>query len=336
MNKVIKTGVLSFGMSGSLFHCPFISKHDGFELTGVVERSIKKAFKVYPKIKSYNTVNDIINDAEIELIVVNTPSATHFEFALKAIKAKKHVLVEKPFTVTPNEARILYKEARENNCYVMPYQNRRYDSDFLSVKQVVESGKLGKLIEVHFRYDRYNSKISDNVVKESAGPASGLLYNLGPHVIDAAITLFGMPKKWHKVKTGNRPGTQIDDYASVHLEYENGLHVFATVSLLVAHAQAAFVLHGTKGSYIKPRCDVQEEQLKLGMNIHDNLYGVEAVNNEGELTVINNGVSHKEKITAIKSSYLNVFEDVYQTIRNKRSYPVTEMEVVKQIEILET
>jgi predicted dehydrogenase len=335
MKKVIKTGILSFGMSGSLFHCPFLNVHTGFELRGIVERHIKKAHLIYPSIISYNSINDIINDSEIELVVINTPSLTHFEFALKAIKAKKHILVEKPFTVTSKQAEILYLEAKKNNCFVMPYQNRRYDSDFLSVKKIVESGKLGSLIEVHFRYDRYKYEISNNAVKEFDLPGNGLLYNLGAHVIDAAITLFGIPKKWSKVKRKIRPNTQIDDYASVHLEFENGLQVFTTVSLLVADAQASFVLHGTRGSYIKSRCDVQEAQLQSGMSITDASYGVEAVNKEGVLTIIDNGISHKEKIESEKSSYLNIFEDVYQTIRNNALYPVTEAQIIKQIEILE-
>lgn len=335
MKKVIKTGVLSFGMSGSLFHCPFLKAHEGFELSGIVERSIKKAHLVYPDTKSYDSVSEIIDDSNIELIVINTPSATHFEFALKAIQAGKHVLVEKPFTVTSNEAKKLFMEAKKNNCFVMPYQNRRYDSDFLSVKQVVESGKLGNLIEVHFRYDRYNYNISDNVIKESTIAGNGLLYNLGPHVIDAAIALFGIPKKWSKVKKRNRPNTQIDDYASIHLEYENGLQVFATVSILVADAQASFVLHGTKGSYIKSRCDIQETQLQAGMSIKNPAYGIEFPNQEGVLTIVENGVKSKEKVASEKSSYLNILKDVYQTISNNKPYPVTESQIIKQIEILE-
>lgn len=335
MNNTIKTGVLSFGMSGSLFHCPFLELHKGFELTAIVERSKKKAQLEYSDIKSYDTVEELLNDADIELVIINTPSATHYEFALKAIQLKKHILVEKPFTVTSAEAKTLYQEAKKNNCLIMPFQNRRYDSDFLSVKSVVESGKLGDLVEVHFRYDRYRYALNANASKELPISGNGVLYNLIPHALDAAIALFGIPEAWEKTLHGNRPETQIDDYAHIHLKYPNGLQVFLTASLLVAHAQPAFVLHGAKGSYIKERTDVQETQLQARVKPNNPLFGIEASGKEGILTTIKDDVKTQEKIAPLKASYLNIFEAVFQTIRNNVPYPVTEEQVVKQIEILE-
>lgn len=335
MEKKIKTGVLSYGMSGTLFHCPFLSLHDGFELSGIVERTKKKANIDYPTIKSYDAVDEMLNDAELELIVINTPSSTHFEFAMKALKAGKHILVEKPFTATSSEAKELFIEAKKNNCHVFPFQNRRFDSDFLSVKKVVNSGVLGDLIEVHFRYDRYNINISDNIIKESLALGSGVLYNLGPHVIDAAIDLFGLPDKWSKVKMKNRPNTKIDDYGSFHLQYENGLQVFLTVSLLVADAQKSFVIHGKKGSFVKDRSDIQEEQLKKGMLPNEKGFGIEVPNTEGILTTIENAVVKKEKIASDPSNYMRLFDAVYDSIRNNKAYVVSEEQIIKQIEILE-
>lgn len=335
MDKVIKTGVLSFGMSGSLFHCPFLNLHSGFELTAIVERNTKKANEFYPDIKSYDIVDAILSDSEIELIVINTPSSTHFEFAMQALIAGKHVLVEKPFTVTSSEAKTLFLEAKKRNCHVMPFQNRRYDSDFLSVKHIVESGKLGQLIEVHLRYDRYIYNISNNQTKEADAPGNGVLYNLGPHLIDAAIALFGQPSKWHKVTKGNRPNTQVDDYANVHLEYDSGLQVFITASLLVADALPSFVLYGSKGSYVKKRSDMQEMQLQSGILPDDQVFGVEQPNQEGVLTTVKDGIARKEKINSQKSTYLNVFEDVYQTMRKEKQFPISEIQIIRQLEIIE-
>ncbi|MDO5970481.1 Gfo/Idh/MocA family oxidoreductase [Flavivirga aquimarina] len=336
MEAIIKTGVLSFGKSGELFHAPFLEAHSAFQFTAVVERTKKKAHLKYPNVKSYDSVDALLEDDDIELIVINTPNATHYEFALKALQTNKHILVEKPFTVTSIEAKTLFAEAKKYNRLILPYQNRRYDSDYLSVKNIVDSGKLGKLIEAHFRYDRYILELSPNKLRESAIPGNGISYNLGPHVLDAAISLFGMPLKWSKKIGYFRPNTQIDDYAQFHLEYPEGLQVFITLSLLVANPQPAFIIHGTKGSYVKQRTDIQEEQLMKGMNPNDSFFGIEKPNKEGVLTVVSpDGEKTHEKIVAIKSSYMNLFDDVYQAIKNGKDYPITENEIIKQIEILE-
>ena len=335
--NTLKTGILSFGMSGQIFHAPFLNEHKNFELKAVVERSTKKAHLTYPDIKSYNTVDALLADSEIELIIVNTPNPTHFEFALKALQAKKHVLLEKPFTVNSSEAKELFKAAKKNNCYVLAYQNRRYDSDFLSVKEVLASGKLGQLVEFHLRYDRYKYNIGPKATKETSILGSGLAYDLGPHLLDAAISIFGIPVKWKKQLGKFRPNTQVDDYAHFHLMYQNGLQIFITTSMLVAQPQPAFVLHGTKGSYLKQRADVQEQQLQEGMKPSNPLFGIEDVNNQGILTTINlEGIKKHKNIVAKKSSYMHVFNDVYTAIREGKPYPVTEEQIIQQLEILES
>lgn len=337
MKKIIKTGMLAFGMSGKLFHAPFLSEHSGFELHSVVERTNKKAHLIYPKIKSYDSVKELLEDPDIELVVINTPNATHFEFALQAIQERKHVVIEKPFTVTSMEAKQLYEEAKRYNCFIFPFQNRRYDSDYLAVKKVLESERLGRLTEVHFRYDRYQYELSSNVSKEEAIKGNGLLYSLGPHVLDAAISLFGTPIKWTKTVEGFRPNTQIDDYAHIHLTYPKGLQVFLTASLLVAEAQPAFILNGTRGSFIKQRADIQEKQLQDGMKINDPLYGIEELDKKGVLTLLTDeGKKVYEEITSDPSNYLNLFENIYQTISEGKPYPIRKKEIMQQLEILET
>lgn len=336
MSREIKTGILSYGKSGRLFHCPFIALHSGFDLYAILERTKKKAQLKYPNIKSYDTIDDFLKDPEIELVVVNTPSATHFEFGLKVIQAGKHVVMEKPFTITLDEAKTLHKEAKKYNCFILPYQNRRYDSDYLSVKHVLETGKLGNLIEVHFRYDRYIYALSDNTFKESPIPGNSVMYNLGAHIVDAAISLFGEPIAWSKTSGQFRPNTQIDDYAQLHLKYPNGLQVFLTTSLLVANPMPAFLLYGVNGAYVKERVDVQEDQLEAGIKPTDLLFGIEADGKEGVLTYYENGTNKtKVNIPSIQSNYMNIFEDIYQTIRNNKPYLVTESQILKQIEILE-
>lgn len=334
--KMIKTGILSYGMSGTLFHAPFLNKHSGFRLTAVVERSKKTAGKRYPDIKSYDSVDQLIADRDLDLIVVNTPNYTHFEFALKSLKAGKHVLVEKPFCVSSAEAKELFAEAKKLNRCILPYQNRRYDSDFLAVKQVLDSGKLGAMVEAHMRYDRYRYHIGPKIAKETPLPGSGLLYDLGPHLLDAAIALFGYPLEWEKYTGKFRPKTQVDDYAHIHLVYPKGVQLFITMSMLVVQPQAAFVLNGDKGTFIKQRTDIQEQQLLEGMCPGNPLFGIEDADKYGVLTTIDgNGERHLEKVKSVRSSYMNLFEDVYRSIAEGIPYPVTEKDIVRQLEILE-
>ena len=334
--KMINTGILSFGMSGTLFHAPFLNEHPGFQLTAVVERSKKIAAKAYPNITSYDSVDDLIADKDIELVVVNTPNYTHFEFALKALRAKKHVLVEKPFCVSSAEAKELFAEAKRVDRSILPYQNRRYDSDFLSVKSVLESGKLGSLVEAHMRYDRYRHHIGPKIAKETPVPGSGLMYDLAPHLLDATFALFGYPLQWSKYTGQFRPNTQVDDYVHLHLVYPKDVQVFLTMSMLVVQPQAAFVLNGTKGTFVKQRTDIQEQQLLAGMSPGNPLFGIEDANRNGVLTTISeNGERYTEEIESEKSSYINLFEDVYRSIIEGVPYPITEKDIIRQIEILE-
>lgn len=182
----------------------------------------KKARFNYPGIKSCHSVDELLAEAEIDLVVVNTPNATHYHFTIPAHRAGKHALVEKPFTISSKDTVALYKEARQQNRLILPYQNRRYDSDFVAVKQVIDSGKQGKLVEVHMRFDRYRYNIGPKVAKETPVPGSGLLLDLGPHLVDVAILVFGKPVSWIKTKGRFRPDGQVDDYAYIHLLYAGG------------------------------------------------------------------------------------------------------------------
>ena len=337
MSKIIKTGLLSFGLSGKVFHAPFVNEHKGFELTAVVERSKKTIKEVYPNVISYDSIDAIINDDNIDLIVVNTPNNTHYDFALQALRAKKHVLMEKPFAITSKQAKELYDVAAENSCKILAYHNRRYDSDYLSVKKVLESGDLGKVVEAHIRFDRYKTDIGPKVAKETATiPGSGITYDLGSHIVDAAISLFGLPVSWHKKKGYYRENTQVDDFMYAFIEFPNNVHVHVTASMLVPNPQPSFVVHGTKGTYVKQRINLQEEQLMAGMQITDVNYGIEPKGVEGELIIAPNELDRKMiKIPSEPATYMHIFEAVYQNIVNGKEYPITKEQIIKQLEILE-
>lgn len=323
-------------MSGKVFHAPFIDKHPGFKLHAVTERTQKKASADYPGIISYDTIDDLIADEQIELIIINTPNYTHYDYAQKSLKAGKHILVEKPFTATSAEARELFMLAESLGKKIFVYHNRRWDSDCTSIQKVVESGQLGQINEVHYRFDRYRKAIGPKTFKEEPHPASGLLYDLGPHLLDQAISLFGKPKSFYKVLGKHRPGTKVDDYFMIHLAYPDDLNIFLTSSLLVADPQKAFVLNGSAGSFVKGRSDVQEEQLLKGMKLDNPAYGIEPADSKGRLTIMDEeGKPSSTYIDSEKGNYIGLFEAVYQSIVNDVAYPVTEEQIIAQLEILE-
>lgn len=323
-------------MSGKVFHAPFIDAHPGFKLHAITERNKKAAADDYPGVISYDTTDELLLDKEIELIIINTPNYTHFDYATKALSAGKHILVEKPFTATSVEAKELFELAKRLGKKIFFYQNRRWDSDFTAVRQVIESGALGKLSEVHFRYDRYRSTIGVKSFKEEPIAASGLLYDLGPHLLDQAISIFGKPLSFHKILGKNREGTKVDDYFSIHLAYPDSVNVFVHSNMMVVDALPAFVLNGTNGSLHKVRADSQEEQLLKGMKLSETGYGIEAPGKEGKLTLIDeSGNKSTRSIPSLTGSYLPLFEAVYQSITADAAFPVTEEQVITQLEILE-
>lgn len=335
MYQTINTGLLAFGMSGRVFHAPFLHAHPGFQLCAVTERHNKKAGQFYSGIKSFQTTDELINLKNLELIVINTPNHTHFQYAKQVLRAGKHVLVEKPFTTSLSEAQELLQLGKEVQRKVIAYQNRRWDSDFQSVKNVAQSGKLGKLIEVHFRFDRYINNVGLQTLKTPAA-VSGIVYGLMPHLLDQAICLFGKPIRYFKTTGINRSGSMVDDYAFIHLVYPDNLNVFLHTSLLVANPLPAFVLHGTKGSYIKNRKDVQEKQLDQGLSPLDKNYGLEMPGAEGELTLVDeSGNKITEYRSAVKGDYSEFYEAAYQHIRNYKPFPVKDEQLLWQIEMIE-
>lgn len=335
-NKKIITGLLSYGMSGRVFHAPFLDTHGRFDFRAVVERSEKNAQADYPHLTSYRSVEQLLLDHSIELVVINTPNDTHVDFATQAIEAGKHVLIEKPFAPTVDEAKTLFALGDRHGKLVLPYHNRRFDSDFLSLKYILEKRFVGRPIELHIRFDRYRSEIGKKTFKETNRPAAGVLYDLGSHMLDQVISLFGKPKSVTKIKGAYRPKSKVDDYGTLILNYSNGLNVFVTASLLAADPQASFVLHGTDGSFVKKRTDVQEQQLLSGVKPNHDLYGVEQADALGTLTVkTDNGGFEQIRVPSERGNYVKVFDEVYSAIREGKPYYVSTEDILWQLEILE-
>lgn len=334
MKNPIVTALLAYGMSGKVFHAPFLATHDGFELKAVLERNDKKALLDYPEIISYDSVTDLLADESIELVIVNTPNFTHFEYAQKALLARKHVLIEKPAVTTVEEFKTLQALAKEVNRKIFIYHNRRWSSDFMATKEVITSGILGDIVEMHLRFDRFRPVIGPKFFKETPVPGSGIWFDLGSHLIDQAISIFGLPTQHYGYQNNYRTNAQVPDFGFMHLQFSK-TNVFITTSMLVADAQAGIVVHGTKGSFVKEFCDTQEAQLIDGMLPTDTHFGIEPEGKEGKLTLIDeNGSSVTRSIPSKKGNFNALFDCVFESIRHNKDYTISDEAVLKQIELL--
>ncbi len=331
--KTIKAALLSYGMSGKVFQAPFLELHPGFELVGSWERSKKLIQEDYPHVKSYASIDEILAD-DVDLVVVNTPIETHFEYTKKVLEAGKHAIVEKAFTSTVAEAEELAALAKANGVKLAVFQNRRWDSDFKTVRQVLVDGSLGEIVEAEFHFDRYNPLLSRKQHKETVNSGSGILKDLGPHIIDQALYLFGFPKAVFADIRITRENSVVDDWIDVVLYYTD-LRVRLKASFFVREPNPAYVLHGKRGSFLKHRGDVQEDDLKVMKKPNLDTWGTEPLEKEGFLhTEIDGKIMHG-KIPTLQGNYYDFFDGVYNAIVNDTLEPVTAEEGASVMQIIE-
>jgi len=330
----IRTALCSFGMSGWVFHAPFIAINPGFELYAVWERTKNLSQTKYPGVKIVRSLEEILSDPSIELVVVNTPNATHYEYTKKVLQAGKHVIVEKPFTITVAEGEELIQLAKERNRIITVYQNRRFDSDYRTVKKIVDEGWLGQIVEAEIHYDRYKEEIGPKLHKETPGPGTGLLYDLGSHLLDQAIQFFGMPESIFADIAIMRKVSKVDDYMELLLFYP-GLRVRVKSSYVVREALPSYVFHGTKGSFIKARTDVQEVMLQASVVPGGPEWGVEPDSEKGLLHTEKDGKIIREYIPSLKGNYGDYYDQLYKAIRENAPVPVTAEQGLNIIRIIE-
>ena len=339
----INTALCSFGMSGRVFHAPFISVDPHFKLYAVVERTKNLAEKKYQGVKTFRTLEEMFTDDAIELVIVNTPNYTHYEFVKKALLANKHVIVEKPFTVTVKEAEELIELAYKKNKKLSVYHNRRYDSDYKTIKKILGEKLLGDLAEAEFHFDRYSENIGPKLHKETPGPGTGSLYDLGSHLIDQALQLFGMPDAVFADIRIIRPASKVDDYFDLLLYYPK-LRVKIKSSYLVREPLPGYILHGSKGSFIKPKTNIQEELLQANNVPGSTDWGIEPESERGLLHTekdarlndeVGQGKVIKEYISSERGNYGDYYDVMYDAIRNGKPVPVSAEDGLKVIKIIE-
>jgi len=333
--KVIYTALLSYGVSGKLFHAPFIAQHNGFHLRGAWERSRRQIGTDYSGAGTYSSLKSVLGDPQVGLVVVNTPNYTHFDFARQALEAGKHVLVEKAFTTTAQEAETLIQLAARKNKVLAVYHNRRFDSDFMSVTKLVRSGVLGKIHTATFSFHRFRPEIGPKQHFEQPGPGAGLLNDLGPHLIDQALALFGMPQSvWAELRT-QRSGSLVDDCFEIHLHYADGLRLRLEASMMITKPQPAYILHGTEGTFVKDRSDRQETLLKSGARPDYDGWYTEPESDAGKLYSNSETGEALRTIPGERGNYMMFYEGLYRSIQGGFPSPASGFDGLQVMRIIE-
>ncbi|RNI29822.1 oxidoreductase [Rufibacter immobilis] len=338
--KKIKVGLIGFGMAGQIFHAPFIHVVEGLELVCIretKEEKIRLARSRYPEARITSQADELIHDPAIDLVVVATPNTSHFPLAKQALLAGKHVVVEKPFTATTAEADELIQLAQQQQKLLTVYQNRRLDSDFKTVRKVIQSGVLGNLVEYKAHFDRFRPLLKGNTWKEQEGPGAGIVYDLGSHLIDQALVLFGLPKEISAEVCIQRPASPVADKFEATLYYER-LQVNLSAGLLVRELSPRYTLHGDRGSFLKYGLDVQEKALNEGALPHlTSNWGVEPETIWGHLNTEHQGLHFMGKVESETGHYRGFYDNVYAAITGQADLevkPEQARDVIKVIELI--
>ena len=333
MQEPIRVGVVGFGLAGRIFHTAVVEATPGLELACVVQRSGDDAARAYPKVKLARCLDEMLADTSIQLIVVATPSYSHFELAKQCLQAQRHVVVDKPFTLTSEEAGDLIRIARERGLLVTAYQNRRWDGDFQTVRHVIAGGELGRLVSYESHYDRFRTQPRRDVWRESGGPGGGTLFDLGPHVIDQALTLFGAPETIFASVRVERENAAVDDAWDIFLEYAQPPQtVLLRATLTACTPGPRYLLHGTRGSFAKWGIDPQEDQLKAGMTFDSPGFGDEPENAWGELHICD---GETKKVRTLTGDYRGLYANVRDALLGKAELEVKPEQVWRTTRLIE-
>ncbi|MCD1117706.1 Gfo/Idh/MocA family oxidoreductase [Chryseobacterium turcicum] len=336
--QLVKVGLCAFGMSGKVFHAPFLKEHPGFFMSAIVERSKEDSKEKYPDAIIYRSVEEMLKHADIEVVVVNTPVQTHFEYVKMALEAGKNVIVEKPFTVTVSEAEELVDLAENKNLFLSVYQNRRFDRDYLQVQKVVAEGKLGNIKEVEIRFDRFRTEPSGKEHKENPEQnGSGSVHDLGSHLVDQATQFFGFPEKVFADIFSMKGEAYANDYFEILLYYKNDLRVRLKSSVFTKEDHYAYKIHGDKGSFLQERTDNQENELVAGaIPTYGKDWMQPLIETDGILNYFNEN-SEAERVLTLSNpgNYMNYYQQIYEHIVFGYALPSLGNEVVQNMKIIE-
>ncbi|ASA20729.1 Gfo/Idh/MocA family oxidoreductase [Paenibacillus donghaensis] len=332
---MLTIGYIGNGKSTNRYHLPFSLNRDHLKVKTIYARNPEKGeWGKAPGVLYTEDIDTLMNDEKIQLIVVCTPLESHYAFAKMALEHGKNVLVEKPFMMTKAEAVELFDYAKERNLIIQCYQNRRYDSDFLTTKKVIETGKLGELLEVEMHYDYYRPEIPNSVNHFSK--YNSYLYGHAIHTIDQVLSYFGKPDKTHYDVRQLLGSGRMNDYFDMDFYYSS-LKVSVKSSFFRLKARPSFVVYGKKGIFVKETKDRQEEHLKLFYMPKEHAdFGIDSPEHYGTLTYLDDeGIYHEEKVVSEKGDYARVYDDMYQAILHGKEKVIKDEETITAMDILE-
>jgi predicted dehydrogenase len=331
---VIRIGLVGFGMAVRVFHAPLISSVSGLELAAVVERNSDLAAQRYPGIVTHRSLDSLLADASITLVVAATPNATHFDVARQAIEAGKNVVVDKPVAVRSAEIADLIALADQRGVHLIPFHNRRWDGEFLTVRSLLQVRVLGRLVHFESHMDRWNPGPARRAWKNDPEHGGGLLLDLGTHLVDQAVELFGLPQAVSAEIDRERDGEGANDSFTVRLRYA-GFRATVGANMLSSPAAPRFHIRGTQGNYRKKGVDPQEPALNKITRIPAGPWGTEPVSEWGMLHVDVNGGMVTRPLETMAGDYRRFYEGVRNALEGRAELPVRAVEAWRVARILE-
>ena len=332
---MIRVGLVGFGMAGRVFHAPTITAVEGLELAAVVERSSREAEARYPGIATYPSLEAMLADESLSLIVVATPNTSHVTLAQQALAAGRHTVVDKPMAIHASELPPLMQLAYQKQRLLIPYHNRRWDNGFRTLKRLLQEEAVGRVAGFESTFDRWRPALrTTGAWREQAIPGSGILLDLGTHLVDEALQLFGLPIGVSADVACERDNAKANDSFTVRLRYES---FFATLSgnCLAAVPRPHYSVRGTKGAYIKWGLDPQEAILKATGKVEEPGWGVEPESGWGILTTERDGQLVNQPIEPIPGDYRLYYAAVRDAILGKSAPPAAAIDAWYAAKILE-
>ena len=333
---MIRVGIVGFGMGGRVFHGPLLSSVDGLEFAAVLERSTAHAAGRYPGVKTCRSLNEMLADSSLGLFVVTTPSGTHFDLARQILEAGRPVVVDKPMSVSSAQVAELIRLADAQNVLLAPFHNRRWDSDFLTIKKLLHEGSLGRLVSFESRFDRWRpNKPTDRLWKETADLGGGVLLDLGTHIADQVLALFGKPESISADRRCERQWATVNDAFTIRLRYPDGLAVILGANCLSLPAGPRFHLRGAAGNYWKYGLDSQEAALNKITRIADGPWGREPQPEWGTLRIDEGGGTVTRSVEPVIGDYRSYYSGIRDALLGKAPVPVDAADAWRVARLLE-